>query len=114
MDERKAKKARLIKVLIEQGWSPPKPSTEVMHRILDDMYELRSEKAGFAPPPTLDLSPRQVAALQKVAEGKTRLEIADELGVGEETIKKSLKIAFSKLGARNAAHAVALTMGKAA
>lgn len=53
------------------------------------------------------LSPRERDALRLVAGGRTNVEIADELGVGAETVKTLLARVFAKLGVRRRAEAVA-------
>lgn len=53
------------------------------------------------------LSPRERDAIQLVAGGATNRQIADELGVGAETVKTLLARAFAKLGSSRRAEAVA-------
>jgi DNA-binding NarL/FixJ family response regulator len=53
------------------------------------------------------LSPREREALALVAGGSTNREIAEALGVGEETVKTLIGRVFSKLGVRKRAEAVA-------
>ena len=55
-------------------------------------------------------TPRELAVLRLVAGGKTVDEIAQSLGLGEETIRSHLKKVQAKLGARNRLHAVAEAM----
>jgi DNA-binding NarL/FixJ family response regulator len=52
------------------------------------------------------LSPREREVLRLVAAGSTNLQIAEELGVGAETVKTLLARTFSKLGVRRRAEAV--------
>jgi DNA-binding CsgD family transcriptional regulator len=42
-----------------------------------------------------------------VGDGATNKEIAEQLGIGRETVKTMLSRAFAKLGARNRMEAVA-------
>lgn len=107
-DEFKRIRAGVAKQMIERGWNPPPPSTKAMHRILDDIAEVREEDSGFAGAPTLELSPRERQCLQFAAQGMDKHEIADDLGVGFETVKTFWRKIFDKLGARNQAHAVAI------
>lgn len=53
------------------------------------------------------LTPRERAVVRCVADGRTNREIAQELGVGEETVKTLLSRACAKLGVRRRAEAVA-------
>lgn len=53
-----------------------------------------------------DLSPREAEVVQLAAAGKTNIEIAKILGIQEDTVKKHMVGARSKLGALNRAHAV--------
>lgn len=53
------------------------------------------------------LSPREREVLRLVAAGSTNKEIAERLGVGDETVKTMLGRAFAKLGVRRRAEAVA-------
>jgi len=51
------------------------------------------------------LTPAEVDALRLIAAGKSNKEIADELGVTEDTIKGRVRNIFAKLGASDRAHA---------
>jgi len=55
-----------------------------------------------------DLSPKQLAALRLLALGLERKAIAEQMGVGEETVKTHLAEVRRKLGARTSAQAVAI------
>jgi DNA-binding NarL/FixJ family response regulator len=55
-----------------------------------------------------DLSPKQLAALRLLAQGMERKQIAEEMGIGEETVKSHLGEVRRKLGARTSAQAVAI------
>lgn len=54
------------------------------------------------------LSPRELEVLRMVACGRMNKEIAAALGIGEVTIKTHLSHIFSKLGALDRTHAVAI------
>jgi LuxR family quorum sensing-dependent transcriptional regulator len=56
------------------------------------------------------LTPRELAVLRLVSTGVQFREVAQELELGEETIRSHLKKAQSKLGARNRTQAVAEAM----
>jgi LuxR family quorum sensing-dependent transcriptional regulator len=53
------------------------------------------------------LTPRELAVLRLVSMGKQSREVAQELDLGEETVRSHLKKAQSKLGVRNRTQAVA-------
>ena len=55
-----------------------------------------------------ELSPKQLSALRLLAQGLERKEIADRMGIGEETVKTHLAEVRRKLGARTSAQAVAI------
>jgi DNA-binding NarL/FixJ family response regulator len=55
-----------------------------------------------------DLSPKQLAALRLLAQGLERKQIAEQMGIGEETVKSHLTEVRRKLGARTSAQAVAI------
>jgi DNA-binding CsgD family transcriptional regulator len=105
----------LIQSFIKAGWNPPAPSERIAHRILDDMADPKFERAGesasersFAP--TLELQPKEKAALALAADGLKTETIAEALGVSPETAKTNLKRARDRLSARNTAHAVAIAI----
>jgi DNA-binding NarL/FixJ family response regulator len=52
------------------------------------------------------LSPREREVIRLVAGGSTNQEIAEQLGVGSETVKTLLARTFAKLGVRRRAEAV--------
>ena len=53
------------------------------------------------------LTPREIAVLRLVSTGRQCHDVAQLLGLGEETIRSHLKKAQTKLGVRNRVHAVA-------
>lgn len=79
-------------------------SDETFGRITDDMAKLGSAY----PTATLKLSPMERKILEHLAEGMSNQEIADALGIGFETVRERAFGIRARLGARNAAHAVAL------
>lgn len=54
------------------------------------------------------ITKRQREILQHYADGLSTVTVAKRLGVGTETIRTHTKAAFSRLGARDRAHAVAI------
>ena len=59
---------------------------------------------------TEDLSPREIEILRRIAAGLSNKEIANELGISDETVKTHLKSAFSKLNVSDRSHAIATAM----
>jgi DNA-binding NarL/FixJ family response regulator len=57
-----------------------------------------------------ELAPREVNVLQLVADGNSNKEIARRLGISEETVKGYMKFIFTKLEARDRAHAVTIAV----
>lgn len=55
-----------------------------------------------------ELSPKQLTALRLLAQGFERKAIAEQMGIGEETVKTHLAEVRRKLGARTSAQAVAI------
>ena len=55
----------------------------------------------------VQLTPRELAVLRLFSTGAQFREVAEALGLGEETIRSHLKKAQNKLGARNRTQAVA-------
>lgn len=55
-----------------------------------------------------DPSPRQIEIITLLAQGRLRAEVMAELYMADGTIKKHLREAYARLGARNIAHVVAI------
>jgi DNA-binding NarL/FixJ family response regulator len=55
-----------------------------------------------------ELSPKQLGALRLLAQGLERRAIAEQMGIGEETVKTHLAEVRRRLGARTSAQAVAI------
>lgn len=56
--------------------------------------------------PVASLSKREVEVLRLTAEGKTRSEVAAQLGIRADTVKKHLSNAYKKLDASNKTEAI--------
>ena len=63
-------------------------------------------------PPVSDLSRRQREFLELLSKGLTNCEIAEKLGLQEDSVKKLANQTFAKIGADNRADAVAITLRK--
>lgn len=63
-------------------------------------------------PPTPELSKRQREILDLLVKGRTNGEIAAQLVLQEDSIKKIVNAIFEKIGARNRAEAVAIALRK--
>jgi DNA-binding CsgD family transcriptional regulator len=62
--------------------------------------------------PTKELSPRERETLTLLSLGQGRAEVADKLGISENTLRAYIDSARHKLGAMNVTHAVALAMAR--
>ncbi|MCW2993345.1 MAG: two component transcriptional regulator, LuxR family, partial [Conexibacter sp.] len=71
--------------------------------LLDEPARSASAPAADAP----SLTPRQRDILALLATGATNAEIARELQLGPETVKKQVSALYRKLGVRNRTEAVA-------
>jgi two-component system response regulator DevR len=70
--------------------------------------ETHQERAPAAPHDLVDsLSPQELNVLEKVAEGLTNKEIAEEIGLSPKTVKNYLSNAMGKLGFNRRAQAAA-------
>jgi DNA-binding NarL/FixJ family response regulator len=67
------------------------------------VFAARADRRDFE-----ELPPKQLAALRLLAQGLDRKQIAEQMGVGEETVKSHLSEVRRKLNARTSAHAVAI------
>jgi DNA-binding NarL/FixJ family response regulator len=88
------------------------PSTDLLRAVLLVSRGKNYTSPAFAARAALadfdELSPKQLAVLQLLAQGLDRKEMAERLGVGEETVKTHLAEVRRKLGARTSAQAVAI------
>ena len=85
--------------------------TRIMIVVAANFAAVRLEQlVGLDPKRTgsrANLTPRETSVLRLASNGFRSHDIAQELGLGEETVRSHLKKAQTKLGARNRAHAVA-------
>lgn len=100
-DELEAR-ALVIRDLLREGWSPPKPDARIVLAIAEDMERITAYRA------TLELSPSELAMLTNLADGYMPYEAAHRVGLSPQTMKGHAKRLYRRLGARNAAHAVAI------
>ena len=56
------------------------------------------------------LTPAEIEVLRLIAAGNANRQIADRLGVAEDTVKGRLRSIFSKLGANDRTHAVTIAL----
>ena len=61
---------------------------------------------------TLQLTDHQLEMLSCVVKGLTNADIARHLSISEVTVKKTMQMIFSKIGAANRAEAVSITLQK--
>ena len=70
---------------------PPEVSAELAEHTMDD-----------------DLNSREIDVLRLIATGNANKQIADQLSIGEATVKSHVTNILSKLGANDRAHAVTI------
>lgn len=70
---------------------PPEVAAELAQHVADD-----------------DLTPREIEVLRLIAAGNANKQIADQLSIGEATVKSHVTNILSKLGANDRAHAVTI------
>lgn len=75
-------------------------------------YHLEAMLGPFPYQKLAELTRRETECVQFAAAGKTNWEIASILGIEEDTVKKTLQRASSKLGAVNRAHVVASAIAR--
>ena len=66
----------------------------------------RRDAADPAPPPEVELTPRQRDVLRLLGEGRSTPAIAEELSIAEETARNHIKAVLRALGARSRLEAV--------
>jgi DNA-binding NarL/FixJ family response regulator len=57
-----------------------------------------------------ELSPREIGILQLIADGNSNKQVADQLSIGEATVKSHVTNILSKLQANDRTHAVAIAL----
>jgi DNA-binding CsgD family transcriptional regulator len=62
--------------------------------------------------PNTELSPREKETLVQLSQGRNRAEVADNLGISENTLRAYIDSARHKLGAMNVTHAVAMALAR--
>jgi DNA-binding NarL/FixJ family response regulator len=77
------------------------------HRHVETAAEEASSRQRWA---ELDLTKRELEVLQLIADGEPNREIAQQLYVGEETVKPHVRNILARLQARSRAHAVAIAL----
>jgi DNA-binding NarL/FixJ family response regulator len=101
--------AELVAVIrrVAEGEDPLKDEVigrpDLIDRIMEGFRESfrRSEE-----PPTIPLTPRELAILRHVAAGRRNREVGELLDVSEQTVKNHLSSILHKLGVPNRTHAV--------
>lgn len=100
-DER-APMARLLRRMLTRS-----PASEYVRRLLDALGEPATVEKPSAAPLIERLSEREVQVLRLIADGATNKEIADELVITVNTVKRHISNIFGKLEVSNRAQAIA-------
>jgi DNA-binding NarL/FixJ family response regulator len=82
-------------------------SPSITRRLIEEFAVSRAPTAETRPE-LAELSPRELEVFQLLARGMSNREIADELVLGETTIKTHVTRILTKLGVRDRVHAVVL------
>jgi len=107
----------VIRLLIERGWSPPRPDERIVDDLIAGMQivdvpnaigDLR-EAVRLADP---RLTPKETKVMTLVSLGMSTEEVATELGVALGTVKFHLANVYRKLGAKSRGHAVAILLAE--
>lgn len=96
-DDHRLRRGRAVAALVRMGWRPPPLTDRQAARLLDDIQAAQP----------VELSDRERRVLQSFADGGTRDQTADMLGIPAETVKDTAERIRLKLGANNTANAVA-------
>jgi DNA-binding NarL/FixJ family response regulator len=104
-----SKEARIeaVKVMISEGWNPPKPNGVVVSRIASSITRISEPRSAGG----IYLTPSERLVLDAAASGLSVQETADKLKIGTETVRGQRKMTLRRLGARNMTHAVAIFFG---
>ena len=94
-----------VSVLVDTSSSPATLRAALVEP--DARSRLRWEPPSVGPP---SLTPRERSVLAATAAGKTSAAIAAESGVSVRTVEKVKQRVVERLGAQNAAHAVAIAV----
>ena len=90
-------------------------------RLLAALHAVAEGKKSVSPdirrliaedPPVPALSPRQEEIMRSLTRGLSNSDIAEELGIGKESVKLYIDLLFKKLGAANRTEAVAIALRK--
>lgn len=95
------------------------PKTLEIEALVELLQQLAAGQPVFAnsestpllpdePESPLNLTPRQIEVLQQLALGSSNKEIARAIGISPATVKNHLESIFSRIGASNRLHAVAI------
>jgi ATP/maltotriose-dependent transcriptional regulator MalT len=94
--------ARLMRRMLTRS-----PASEYVRRLLDALGEFAKIELPIAVPLNEPLSQRELEVLRLIAEGATNQEIADELVLTVNTVKRHISNIFGKLDVSNRAQAIA-------
>lgn len=84
---------------------PPPESKEIADQLKNILQIGKKVENGY-----LSLSPRQKIIIEHVARGRSNKQIARALNISEQTIKNQLSSIFLKLGTKNRAQAVVMSI----
>ncbi len=94
--------ARLLRRMLTRS-----PASEYVRRLLDALGEPATMEKPGAAPLIEQLTEREAQVLRLIADGATNKEIADELVVTVNTVKRHISNIFGKLEVSNRTQAIA-------
>ena len=108
-------KAKLTHVSTGDSWNTdeaPRGNVEVVKlKGEGGTFELHLERDAGATDPFASLSPRQREVAKLAAAGNTAHAIANQLGVGTETVRSHIKTIYRKLGVETRAELSRVAVG---
>lgn len=110
----------VIRVLVERGWTPPRPDERIVDDLIRAMSNVRAPRTRDTTPagvPVDDgrldlLTEREREVVELLVLGLTNAAIAVELDVAPQTIKFHLTNVYRKLEVGSRTSVVALVLGR--
>jgi DNA-binding CsgD family transcriptional regulator/pimeloyl-ACP methyl ester carboxylesterase len=95
-------RGRMIFIEGSSMWGDPEQGVAAIETFLADVLHVPANEQS----PVLGLSPREIEVLRLVAAGKSNQEIADQLVISRNTVRRHVSNCLDKIGAINRTQAV--------